>query len=196
MGRGRKRRVLTKRHPRDPWERMPGETDRAWAAFMAYRDAGPLRRKVDVARALKGDSTLTRAPTSWGTWSKKYDWPGRLEAYDAFLVQAARDRQDAISTAIKDMIIMRAADIAQTVIDTATREAEETTRTQLDAAKYCLQTLGVSAPKQLELSGPKGEPVQLATQLQMLVSQAKNLDDADLERTEELLLNMDIEGDD
>lgn len=191
MARGRKNKPLTKMHPRDPWERIDGETDKAWAAFRAYRDAGPLRRRIAVARKFYDRPDLKATPATWSGWARKYDWRGRIEAYDAFLVEQARHRQDAIATALKDAILMRAQDIAETVAMGATGEME-LTRTQLDAAKFCLTALGVSAPKQLEISGPGGGSIQVASELQMLVGQMDHLSDEDLDRAEQLLI--DLEG--
>jgi hypothetical protein len=58
---------------REPWERRAAETGRAYMAFRAYRDLGPLRRLEDV----------TGHP--YGTvrgWSTRHDWVDRASAWD------------------------------------------------------------------------------------------------------------------
>lgn len=58
------------------WERMKGESAKAYAAFSVYRDLGPMRRIPEVARQLaKHDSLLRR-------WSAKWRWQERCFAYD------------------------------------------------------------------------------------------------------------------
>ena len=68
------------------WERLPGETDKAWAAFQVYRDL-PLfgekstrRTLVNAARILdySDDQQLAK-------WSSKNSWVDRTRGYDAHL---------------------------------------------------------------------------------------------------------------
>jgi hypothetical protein len=59
---------------RDPWERLPGETPRAYEAFRKYRDLGPLRslsQLTDVSRS------------SAHGWSRSHRWHERAQAWDA-----------------------------------------------------------------------------------------------------------------
>lgn len=51
---------------RRPWERQPTETDAAWAAFVAYRDAAPADRRI-------GDASR---------WASQFAWRERVEAWD------------------------------------------------------------------------------------------------------------------
>src|SRR5438477_2643353 len=56
---------------RPPWERLPEETPRAWAAFARYRDAGPTRSMAKVAAA-EGLAPSTRRHLA--RWASRYRW--------------------------------------------------------------------------------------------------------------------------
>lgn len=60
------------------WERQPGETPKAFAAFVVYRDLDPSVRSVPKAGEKLGKSvgTLER-------WVYKYKWRERVAAWDA-----------------------------------------------------------------------------------------------------------------
>jgi len=59
-----------------PWERQPGETEKAWQAFKLYRDLGEGRTLQEVSRKLsKHQSNVSR-------WSKKWHWQSRVIAWD------------------------------------------------------------------------------------------------------------------
>jgi hypothetical protein len=71
------------------WDKQQGETSKAFAAFVTYRDMGPERTQEKTAKA------LGRPPgymAQLGGWSVSHRWVARCEAYDAFMdkqVQAA-----------------------------------------------------------------------------------------------------------
>jgi hypothetical protein len=77
-----------------PFEQLPRETNKAFAAFKTYLDMGPERslaalgRKLDMHRA-----RLCRL-------SKKFDWQARVKAYMAHL--ALVERQAAESAAVRN----------------------------------------------------------------------------------------------
>jgi hypothetical protein len=58
----------------DPWERLPDETSKAYAAFRQYRDLGPTR----TVTAMSGVSQI-----SAGRWARQHRWPARAAAWDA-----------------------------------------------------------------------------------------------------------------
>lgn len=68
------------------WERDAGETDKAFAAFVAYRELGTGR-------------SLEKVGAKWGKtggyqkvlerWSSQYDWGKRVSAYDDHLAGIA-----------------------------------------------------------------------------------------------------------
>ena len=67
-----------------PWERQPGETEKAWQAFKLYRDLGEGRTLQEVSRKLsKHQSNVSR-------WSKKWRWQSRVMAWDMEVDRQAR----------------------------------------------------------------------------------------------------------
>lgn len=61
----------------NPWERMPGESSKAYEAFSVYRDMGPRRSQLKVAKE------LTKSRPYIGELSSKFDWVNRASAWDA-----------------------------------------------------------------------------------------------------------------
>jgi hypothetical protein len=61
---------------RRPYDRLPGETAKAYAAFSLYRDMG-IERSVDAVSKVLGKSTVFLC-----RWSSKYEWVERAEAWD------------------------------------------------------------------------------------------------------------------
>ena len=68
-----------------PWDRQPGETEVAFAAFLAYRDSGVPRNLAATARALsKYEGQLYR-------WKARHRWDYRLLAWDAAQGKASEE---------------------------------------------------------------------------------------------------------
>lgn len=65
------------------WDRMEGETDKAYAAFQAYLHLGP-DRSIDAAwhHCNPGAKPERRATSHWYSWSAKFHWVDRSRAYD------------------------------------------------------------------------------------------------------------------
>lgn len=70
---------------REPWDRQPGETHKAYRAFEAYRALGADRTAQKAAKAL-GKNSVTG-------WSAKWGWLERAEAWDR---HEARRMQEAV----------------------------------------------------------------------------------------------------
>lgn len=71
---------------RKPWEQQPGEGSKAFEVFAMFRDAGPRRSLVAIAKQLRRDKTV------YWDWSKKHKWVARAEAWDRHLDDIARER--------------------------------------------------------------------------------------------------------
>lgn len=83
-----------------PWERQKGESDKAYEAFVTYRDMGTDRSIRAVAQK------LGKSRTQIGKWSSGWEWTERVRAYDNELekearAQAVKDRKDMTSRHIK-----------------------------------------------------------------------------------------------
>lgn len=60
----------------EPWERQEKESDKAFEAFVKYRDMGLDRSTTKVAKELAKSEQLIRR------WSATYDWVKRAAAWD------------------------------------------------------------------------------------------------------------------
>ena len=80
-----------------PWERQPGETAKAFAAFCVYRDLPPERRSVRLAwetstgRKAPRTSKGPRAGSVWYHWGEDNAWVFRAGAWDSELDRRATD---------------------------------------------------------------------------------------------------------
>lgn len=90
--------------PQQPWARRPDETDKAFAAFQAYRDLPAKARSQQAAyeayveerdgdRRQNGGKPAARSkpPGYFCAWSSKHGWEDRAAAYDAYVDQKARE---------------------------------------------------------------------------------------------------------
>jgi len=75
--------------PRDAWERLPTESDRAWRAFVQYRDSEK-RSLTEVSRSSNFECSVSNI----SRWCVQHRWRERTFAYDA-----ARDEQDRLELA-------------------------------------------------------------------------------------------------
>jgi hypothetical protein len=71
-----------------PWDRQPGESAKARRAFVVYRDQQANRTFESVAGVLQCSGTNIRR------WAKRWDWIGRVRAYD---IHVDRIELDALS---------------------------------------------------------------------------------------------------
>lgn len=70
------------------WQRIEGETDKAFDAFCKYRNLGA-DRSIEKAFQQYQNSTKT-VPGYWKEWSAKFDWVERAAAYDEYLLDEHR----------------------------------------------------------------------------------------------------------
>lgn len=89
------------KEPALPWERQPGESDKAYAAFCRYRGLPPAKRSI-YAASLDGEEEGSEkvskgqriAPTYHLRWSARYHWPERAKSWDDHLDQINREAQE------------------------------------------------------------------------------------------------------
>lgn len=75
--------------PLDPWDRRPGETPKAYAMFIEYRDQGRFGHSLRQLAAREGSTKLAQL----GLWSRTHDWVDRVGAYDDYLDRQAQVEQ-------------------------------------------------------------------------------------------------------
>jgi len=75
-----------------PWHRQPGETAKAFHAFVLYRDMLPKERSLQKVR-----QKLTKTPPYLRylkTWSSRFSWVARAQAYDDHLAEVKAEAQE------------------------------------------------------------------------------------------------------
>jgi hypothetical protein len=66
-------------HERFPWDRQPGESAKAFDAFVRFRDMGPRRMLRDVALGLHCSGANVRR------WAARWFWHNRVAAFEEHL---------------------------------------------------------------------------------------------------------------
>ena len=147
----------------EQWEKQEHETSKAYAAFCAYRDMGTNRSLTKTVTAIYGDLTHTKTTTKHrglATWSSKYGWVARVEAYDVYLETKERYENE---KAIKDMA-KRHAQVSMLAMSKAvdriklvgSKDIEELT------PKEALEYLKVSADLERKSRGAPDQLVELS----------------------------------
>jgi hypothetical protein len=85
-----KPKPLQQKEGKHLWERLPGETKRAFGAYVMYRDEGISRSYKKVAQSLQISETMI------GRWGKLWHWTARTADYDNYLaVETTREEVEA-----------------------------------------------------------------------------------------------------
>ena len=95
---------------RDLWDRQPGETAKAYAAFLLYRDLPAIDRSVAAAReGQQRDNKETLR--QWNGWSMRNGWVNRAAEHDSDLASRRRERMEKELERAQDdaVILIRAA---------------------------------------------------------------------------------------
>jgi len=77
---------------RRPFERLPGETSKAFAAFVCYRDLPPRKRSLRAAAMLFYEANPVRNLSQMKRWSSRGGWVKRSEAFDDWLDARRREK--------------------------------------------------------------------------------------------------------
>ena len=76
-----------------PFEQLPNESAKAFAAFREYIELGPQRSLAAVGQKLgKSKAVMER-------WAAKFDWTGRVQAHGAHLAMVEREVEEALTRA-------------------------------------------------------------------------------------------------
>jgi len=86
-----------------PWEQLPGESSKAYAAFCLYRDQGLNRSIEATSRLYHGHSAPPESKTASGRrrgasgqirrWAQRWNWSGRARAWDQELERVKWSQQ-------------------------------------------------------------------------------------------------------
>jgi hypothetical protein len=76
--------AAVEKRERPSWEKLKGESYKAWEAFTVYRDMGPTRSLARVAEHLGKSKALIEG------WSRQWHWVDRASDYDEHLDRQAR----------------------------------------------------------------------------------------------------------
>ena len=97
-----------------PWDRLPAETPKSFAAFLAYIALGARRSVREAARQSNIESASETAIDTtvrrWLGWSSKHKWVSRGLARDEWIAQVSDDQIVKNLTACKLALTTRAHD--------------------------------------------------------------------------------------
>jgi hypothetical protein len=151
--------------PFESWERLPGESGLAYAAFCAFRDFGPernIRKAAETAEKDKGQQD--RRYRMYRNWCSAYRWRERAADYDRYMerlkqaelrktIEEQREQHRAVTGKMlavveKKLDLMDPADLTQ---HTVTEWVETAIRAEREAAGLAAPN-GKSEPKQGEIN--------------------------------------------
>lgn len=139
------------------WERLPNETDKAFAAFCQYLELGP-DRSIGQAHQRQNSGKTAAKSRWWEEWSSQYDWVARARAFDSWeWQQKLETRQQAIEVS-RQLLIDSTLRAAEDLVAVASNH-QECDSVRLKAILEVLDRSGVGAVKTVEVSGPSGGPI-------------------------------------
>jgi hypothetical protein len=158
----------------ESWERLPGESGLAYAAFRAFRDLGPER---NIRKAVEGQFRKAEPPDAhleadiakkyrvWRNWCSAYRWRERAADYDNYTdklkqaelrktIEAQREKHRArtgkmLAVVEKKLNLMNPADLTQ---GTVTEWVETAIRADREASGLVAPNGGKVEPKQGEIN--------------------------------------------
>lgn len=173
------------------WDRRPGETPKARAAFRVFLSLGPGRTYAKVAKELGHPASYERMVKQWGT---KHGWQDRAQDYDEQYLKEAAQLRPFIREAVLQRLSDAAVDAFRIVYSVAQGRLDEGDTvpildrhgevvgekpvvkgsTRLQAAQFMLGCIGVLPPKRVEHTGMDGAEIRVAHEV------AKGLTDDEL----------------
>ena len=147
------------------WERQAGETAKAYAAFLLYRDLPAVDRTIVAAvvehRKLGGKASVR----NWETWASRYNWRERGLASDSDLASRRRERMaKELDRAQDDAAVLIRAALAKVAERIQGMNVEELAAGQIPAALRTLIELELKVlgyEDRVALTGKDGGPVKV-----------------------------------
>ena len=97
-----------------PWDRLPAETAKSYAAFLAYIALGACRSVREAAgqhHVKTGSSSRTKTTiNTWLGWSARHKWVSRANARDEWIARTSDEQVVSNLTACKLALTARALD--------------------------------------------------------------------------------------
>ena len=149
------------------WSRRPAETQESFAGFLAYLEMGAERSNAKVARKVSKSLGLM------AKWSKRHDWVARAADYDNFV--AVQEHKAFIERRIAERLeaTQRHIQYARVLENRATAALARDEGVIMHAADiarfYDLgiqierKALDLETPARMEISGPAGAPIEVAS---------------------------------
>jgi hypothetical protein len=160
--------------PFESWERLPGESALAYAAFCAFRDYGPER---NIRKAVEGqfrkaepyntkiEAAIAKKYRVWRNWCSQFRWRERAADYDNYTdklkqaelrktIEEQGERHRAVTGKMlmvveKKLDLMNPADLTQ---GTITEWVETAIRAEREAAGLAAPNGSRAEPKQGEIN--------------------------------------------
>ena len=149
-----------------PWERQPGETAKAYAAFFLYRDLSAIDRSVAAARE-RQERDRKGTLRQWNGWSMRNGWVNRAAEHDSDLASRRRERMaKELERAQDDAVTLVRAALDKVRERIEGMDAEELAAGQIPAALRTLIELEFKAlghEDRVALTGKDGGPVKVET---------------------------------
>src|ERR1043166_3321704 len=137
------------------FEQQPKESDRAFAAFAVYLGLGPARSLAVVAKKVGKSRRMMEK------WSKRFDWPARVQAHGAHMALVEREAAE---------VLVRAKGVDWVKRQTEQREEEWKVRCELlELAREALKRWKANPARCGTLEGI-GRLLELASKLGRLAS--------------------------
>ena len=156
------------------WERQKGEGEKAYEAFVIYRDLGEKRTFAAVAERLRKSDTLIRR------WKEQWNWQERARAYDNELEKEARAKAVKARKAMTERHIGIAMQLQKKALE-ALQELEVEDMTPKDIREYIKMATDLERLKRtLEDEGTNGEgsgPAQFANAIISIFQKNEREDD-------------------
>ena len=152
-----------------PWERQPGETAKAYAAFLLYRDLLAIDRSVPAAREGQ-ERDMKGTLRQWHGWSMRNGWVNRAAEHDSDLASRRRERMaKEMERAQDDAVVLIRAALDKVRERIEGMDAEELAAGQIPAALRTLIELELKLlghEDRVALTGKDGGPVKVETKTQ------------------------------
>ena len=158
---------------RKPWERQPGETAKAFAAFLLYRDMPAVDRSVAAAWGRK------KGGKQGERWCTSHDWVNRAAEHDSDLASRRRERMEKeLDRAQDDAAVLIRATLAKVAERIQGMDVEDLAVGQIPAALRTLIELELKVlgyEDRVALTGKDGGPVKLEAKTQHVFQPSKEV---------------------